>query len=71
MLKKETGKTFIEYLTDIRIEHARRLLRETEMKNYEVAQACGFANATYFSTVFKSVCGLSPSAWRKEQEEHL
>lgn len=71
MLKKETGKTFIEYLTDIRIEHARKLLRETEMKNYEVAQACGFANATYFSTVFKSVCGLSPSAWRKEQEEHL
>lgn len=68
ILKKETGKTFIEYLTDIRMEHAKRLLLETEMKNYEVAQACGFANATYFSTVFKSVTGLSPSAWRREAE---
>lgn len=69
LLKKETGKTFIEYLTDIRMEHARKLLLETEMKNYEVAQACGFANATYFSTVFKSVYGVSPSTYRKEHEE--
>lgn len=66
LLKKETGKTFIEYLTDIRMEHARKLLLETNMKNYEVAQACGFANATYFSTVFKSVYGMSPSTYRKE-----
>lgn len=69
LLKKETGKTFIEYLTDIRMEHARKLLLETEMKNYEVAQACGFANATYFSTVFKSVYGMSPSVYRKEHGE--
>lgn len=68
LLKKETGKTFIEYLTDIRMEHARKLLLETNMKNYEVAQACGFANATYFSTVFKSVYGVSPSAYRKDRE---
>ena len=40
------------------------------MKNYEVAQACGFANATYFSTVFKSVYGVSPSAYRREAEEN-
>lgn len=66
LLKKETGKTFIEYLTDIRMEHARKLLLETNMKNYEVAQACGFANATYFSTVFKSVYGVSPSTYRKD-----
>ena len=70
ILKKETGKTFIECLTDIRMEHAKKLLLETEMKNYEVAQACGFANATYFSTVFKSVYGVSPSAYRREAEEN-
>jgi two-component system response regulator YesN len=68
MLKKETGKTFSEYLTDIRMEHAKKLLRETEMKSYEVAQACGFANATYFSTVFKRMNGMSPSAWKKARE---
>lgn len=67
LLKKETGKTFIEYLTDIRMKHARKLLLETSMKNYEVAEACGFANATYFSTVFKNINGMSPSSFRKEQ----
>lgn len=69
LLKKETGKTFIEYLTDVRMKQAKMMLEETKMKNYEIAQACGFANATYFSTVFKSVFGVSPSAYRKKIEE--
>ena len=64
LLKKETGKTFIEYLTSIRMEYARQLLQKTEMKNYEIAQACGFANATYFSTVFKNIYGESPTSFR-------
>ncbi|MCD7745728.1 MAG: response regulator [Lachnospiraceae bacterium] len=65
ILKKETGKTFIEYMTELRIRHAKELLDGSEMKNYEVAEACGFSDATYFSTVFKKVCGMSPSAYRK------
>ncbi len=69
IMKKELGKTFVEYLTDIRMEQARKLLGETELRSYEVAQACGFSNPTYFSTVFKSVCGMSPSAYRKSIKE--
>ncbi len=67
ILKKETGKTFIEYLTEIRVRHAKELLHLSDLKNYEVAEACGFSDATYFSTVFKKVCGLSPSAYRKQK----
>ncbi len=67
ILKKETGKTFIEYLTEIRVRHAKELLHLSDLKNYEVAEACGFSDATYFSTVFKKVCGLSPSAYRKRK----
>ncbi len=68
ILKKETGKTFIEYLTEIRIEQARRYLTETELKNYEIAIKCGYSNPAYFSTVFKGVTGKSPSAYRKESK---
>lgn len=69
ILKKETGKTFIEYLTEIRLEQAKKYLRETELKNYEIAMKCGYSNPTYFSTVFKGVTGSSPSAYRKQHKE--
>ncbi len=65
ILKKETGKTFIEYLTEVRIEKAKNYLLHTNMKNYEVAHACGYSTPAYFSTVFKGVCGMSPSTFRK------
>lgn len=66
ILKKEIGKTFIEYLTEVRIEKAKDYLIHTNMKNYEVANACGYSTPAYFSTVFKGVCGTSPSIFRKE-----
>lgn len=69
ILKKETGKTFIEYLTEIRIEKAKQFLRETNMKNYEIANACGYSTPTYFSTVFKEICGISPSLYRKQYQD--
>lgn len=66
ILKKETGKTFIEYLTEVRIEKAKYYLIHTNLKNYEVANACGYSTPAYFSTVFKGLCGMSPSTFRKE-----
>lgn len=68
ILKKEIGKIFIEYLTEVRIEKAKNCLLHTNMKNYEVANACGYSTPAYFSTVFKGVCGVSPSAFRKENQ---
>lgn len=64
IFKKETGETFIEYLTRVRMEEAARLLKETDMRNYEIAEAVGYSNATYFSTVFKKYYQISPSNYR-------
>ncbi len=69
VLKKETGQTYIELLTNCRIKHAKHLLKTTELVNSEVAFKSGYINSTYFSTVFKSITGKSPSVWRKENSE--
>ena len=58
---KQTGSSFIEYITELRIEKAKTLLKETNLKVYEVAEQVGFANAEYFSKVFKKVTGKSPN----------
>ena len=64
IIKRETGKTFTEYLTDIRLERAKQLLTQSNMKNYEIAEACGYATPAYFSTVFKGSVGMTPSEYR-------
>lgn len=69
IIKQGTGKTFVEYLTELRMEQAKKLLEETELKNYEIAELCGFSNPTYFSTVFKSAYGIAPSAYKKENKK--
>ena len=60
---KQAGKTFIEYVTELRIEKAKTLLRESNLKIYEIADNVGFANAEYFSRIFKKVVGKSPNAF--------
>ncbi|MCQ2591948.1 MAG: response regulator [Treponema sp.] len=56
--------TFIEYLTDVRIENAKRLLRDTDMKGYDIAYECGFSDPHYFSYIFKKITGLSPRDYK-------
>ncbi|MBB6636597.1 helix-turn-helix domain-containing protein [Cohnella thailandensis] len=64
LFKNSTGKTFIEQLTDIRIEKAKDMLRGTHLKNYEVAERVGYKDSRYFSQIFKKKVGLSPSEYR-------
>lgn len=64
LFKNSTGKTFIEQLTDIRIEKAKDMLRGTHLKNYEVAEKVGYKDSRYFSQIFKKKVGLSPSEYR-------
>ncbi len=54
-----------EYLNSRRIEEAKRLLREEKLSVAETAEACGFHDAGYFSTVFRSCTGTAPSAFAK------
>lgn len=66
IFKKEEGTSFIGYLTDYRMEKASRMLIETNEKSYIIAQQVGYADANYFSYVFKRCFGVSPSKYRTE-----
>ena len=66
MFKKETGKSFVSYVTDYRMEQAARLLIETNEKSYVIAQKVGYTDPNYFSYVFKRKFGVSPSKYRAE-----
>lgn len=64
IFKKETGKTFGNYLTNIRMEKAKELMMTTKMKNYEIASATGYMDAHYFSYCFKKYYDMSPNDMR-------
>lgn len=61
---KQLGYTFTEYLTMARIQRASELLSHSSLHVYEVAQAVGYENTTYFSTIFKRRYGVSPKQYR-------
>ncbi|MBE3571712.1 MAG: PocR ligand-binding domain-containing protein [Moorella humiferrea] len=63
LFKREMGRTVIEYLTLVRIEAAKRMLREGKTLE-EVAAATGFSEVTYFSRVFKRETGVTPGTYR-------
>ncbi len=62
--KKETGTSFVQYLTNVRLEKAKELLKNTDAKTYEIAEKTGFSEPNYFSFIFKKNIGLSPSQYR-------
>ena len=64
IFSQECKTTFIEYLTNVRIENAKRLLKETDMKGYDIAYDCGFSDPHYFSYIFKKNTGLSPREYK-------
>ena len=66
VFKKETGTSFVSFLTDYRMSHAMRLLTETGDKSYVIAGKVGYTDANYFSYVFKKQFGMSPSKYRTE-----
>ena len=63
--KRETGESFREYLIGVRLEHAKRLLKYSDLNVTEIALSVGFKNANYFSDIFKKRIGISPLAYRK------
>ena len=68
LFKKETGKSFVGYLTGYRMEKAARMLVETNEKSYMIAKSVGYTDPNYFSYVFKRQYGVSPSKYRTEYE---
>ncbi len=66
VFKKETGRSFVQYLTDVRMERATELLRDPDMKTLSVAYAVGYEEPNYFSHVFKRRFGVTPARYRRQ-----
>lgn len=64
--QKYTSKTYVGYLNEIRVSHARRLLIEGTLSIQEIGMASGFHNLSTFHRLFKQQTGFSPLAYRKE-----
>lgn len=64
LLRRQTGMTFNEYLTQTRIRVATALLSQTDLKMFEIADRVGYSSQHYFCTVFKRAVGLAPSEYR-------
>jgi len=71
LFKKETGTTFGQYVTALRLEKAKELLARADLNITEVCLECGFQNLAHFSRVFKSAEGQSPRAWRNIYLQNL
>ena len=68
LFKEGTGHTFVEYLTEVRIDEAKHLLKTTDLKSYEIADRVGYQDPRYFSSIFKKITGFTTTEYRKEME---
>lgn len=64
LFKKKTGVTFVDYLANIRIEQAKKLLTETDLKVSNISTMVGYNYNSYFSKIFKNITGLLPNEYR-------
>lgn len=67
LFKKKLGFNFIEFLTKVRMDNAKKLLLNPDLKVYEVANRVGYDNYRYFSKIFKKHCGDTPFEYRKKE----
>jgi two-component system response regulator YesN len=65
LLKKETGLSFIDYLTNIRMKKAMYIMEDPTIKIYDVAELVGYSNQHYFCRAFKRVVGFSPTEYKR------
>ena len=67
IFKQETGETILEYITKLRIEKAKLLLRQSGLKIYEIAQEVGYSHESYFRNLFKQHVAIGPKEYREIQ----
>lgn len=64
LFQEKTGRNFIDYLTQVRIENAKELLQNTDFRIYDICEMVGYESPKYFSKVFKELTGLTPKEHR-------
>lgn len=69
--KKETGITFVEYLTDIRMEAAKKLLKNTNMRLADISDAVGYKSVEHFGRSFKKRVGMTPREYERERHSRM
>lgn len=67
LFKKETGKTYTDYVNEQRMENAKRLLKSTTLQIQTVAQHCGILDVNYFTKLFKKYNGITPGKFREKR----
>jgi two-component system, response regulator YesN len=65
LFKKETGVSFSSYLTRVRIEQAKTLLKQVDLKPHDISEMVGYSNSRYFNKVFKKYMGVTPFEYRE------
>ena len=68
LFKEYTGNNFVNYLKGIRMEEAKKLLAETDLRIIEISARVGYDNEKHFMRIFKASCGVSPSEYRKNAQ---
>lgn len=66
LFKEDTGMTFVEYLSFVRVQKAKGMLRLSSLPIEVIANNTGFANSSYFATTFKKIVGKTPSEYREQ-----
>lgn len=66
LFKQEVGKTIGQYITEVRIERSKELLRDKRFKLYHVAQQVGYSDSNYYAKAFKKQTGCTPSEYREK-----
>lgn len=64
MFKKQTGESFLQYVTKEKMEKAIELLRDPQYKIYQVGEILGYKTPRYFSRIFRNYTGMKPSEYR-------
>lgn len=67
--KENVGDTFLNYLTRLRVEHAKELIRTTNLSMGEIAQRVGYASGNTFTRIFKKVEGITPTQYRESAQK--
>lgn len=65
LFKAETGQNVLDYITNLRIEKVKSLMKDKSLKTYEIGEMVGYKSPKYFCRVFKKILGQSPSQYRK------
>lgn len=65
IFKKKTSMSLLDYIIKVKIERAKKMLRECEDRTYEIADKLGYKDPEYFSKLFKKCSGMSPTEYRK------